>query len=330
MPANPDRHTRRQALAAGSALVLGAVAPSRAQAWPSKPVRLTVAYPPGGISDEISRALAEGLAARLGVPVLVDHRPGAGGSLAMEHLARSAPDGHALCFSAITPLTLSPLLGHQRFDPAAEIEPLISVMQTPILVVGTPALMGDTWEALVAQARLRPGAVRWASSGIGTTGHLVLEQVRRASGLDIAHIPYKGGGEQIQHALGGQFEVLSTNLAPAQVNLVQAGRLKALALGAPARLQVLPDVRTLAELGFPAANLGSVFGLFAPARTPAAILERLNAELNGVLGSAALRQKLATVNSVPTGGSRQAFTALIAREAEAQRNAHRDGRLKQS
>lgn len=124
--------------------------------------------------------------------------------------------------------------------------------------VGTPALMGDTWEALVAQARLRPGAVRWASSGIGTTGHLVLEQVRRASGLDIAHIPYKGGGEQIQHALGGQFEVLSTNLAPAQVNLVQAGRLKALALGAPARLQVLPDVRTLAELGFPAANLGSV------------------------------------------------------------------------
>jgi tripartite-type tricarboxylate transporter receptor subunit TctC len=204
---------------------------------------------------------------------------------------------------------------------------VINVMEVPVLVVGTPALKGDDWEDLLAQARARPGSVRWASSGVGTTGHLVMEQVRRATGLDIVHIPYKGGGEQIQHALGGQFEVLSTNLAPAQLGLVQAGHLKALALGAPTRMSMLPQVHTLAELGCPGANLGSVFGLFAPARTPGVILERLNTELNQILGTAAVRQRLASVNSAPTGGSRHAFAALISRQIETQRDAIRGGRL---
>lgn len=286
------------------------------------PLRIVVAYPPGGVSDAIARALAAELALRLGVPVQVENRPGAGGAIALRSLARAAADGRTLVFSAVTPLALDPQL---RARPAADgargglppliapVAPVAGVMLTPSLLVGTTAFRGRSFADLLAVARERPGSLRWATSGIATTGHLILEQVRAASGIVVTHVPYKGGGQQLSDALGGQFELLSTNVGALQLRYVRSGRFKALAVGAPQRVPQLPDVPTLAELGFPQANLASRFGLFAPGGTPPARLRRLNAAVDAALQRSAIRGALLEAGSLPMGGSAEAFADEIAR-----------------
>lgn len=290
--------------------------PSRERAWPTRPLRLILVYPPGGVSDAMARALAEPLARALGVPVLVEHRPGAGGSVGIEALARAEPDGHTLAFSAISPLTLQPLIAHGARDPLHAVLPVVSVMRTPVLVVGTPAFEGRRFEDVVTLARARPGALRWASSGVATTGHLVLVQVRVLGGVAITHIPYQGGGPQLNDALSGQFELLSTNVAAQQLRHIADGRLRALAVGAPVRLPALPQVPTLAELGFAPANRDSLFGIFVPARTPLRFVYRLNAEINRLLIEPTLRARLQEANNLPAGGGVEDFMSEIALERD--------------
>ncbi len=300
------------------ALALAALplAVSAQQSWPSRSLRIIVAYPTGGLSDGVARALADKLTVQLGVPVVVENRAGAGGGVGMEAIAKSAPDGYTIGFSAISPLALNPHLGRMNYDPVKDIAPVASVMYTPVLVVGTPAFEGKSFADLLAAAKARPGGMRWGTSGQATIGHLVLEQVKATAGVDITHIPYKGGGQQLNDALSGQFEILSTNVAAAQVQYVKSGRFKALAVGAPARLDALPDVPTLAELGFAQANLVSLFGIFAPARMPDAVLARLNAEINKALALPDIRQRLLASDNVPTGGSSAEFAKQIAAESE--------------
>jgi tripartite-type tricarboxylate transporter receptor subunit TctC len=271
--------------------------------WPNRPVRLIVVYPPGGVSDGMARVLAEPLSQALGVPVLIENRAGAGGSIGMDALARATPDGATLAFSAISPITLHPLIARVPYDPLRAFAPVASVMRTPVLVVGTPAFAGRGFGELIALARSQPGAVRWATSGVATIGHMVLAQVRMQSRTDITHIPYQGGGPQLNDALSGQFEVLSTNVAAQQLQYIEGGRFQALAVGAPARVEALPMVPTLAELGFEKANRDSLFGIFAPARTPAAAVQRLNAEINRVLRSDTVRARLRGAYNLPAGGS---------------------------
>ena len=283
--------------------------------WPRKPVRIIVAYPPGGVSDVVARELAELLAARLGVPVLVENRAGASGTLAMERVAVSPADGHVLGFAAATAVAL--MTASRRREPGLlPVTPVAGVMRTPVLVAGTPALRARTFAEMLSLARMRSGAIRWATTGVGTTGHNVLERVRRASGAHLVHIPYKGGGQQITDALGGHFEVLSTNVAPQQLEAIQRGRLTALAVGAPARLAVLPDVPTLAQLGFPDANLDSLFGLFAPPGTPADVVQHLNREVAAALRDPGLRGALLAANNTPFAGSAADFLRQVQREGE--------------
>ena len=288
---------------------------ARAQAWPAKPIKITVAYPPGGVADAMARLLADKLAPVLGQSVLVDNKAGASGSIGMDAVAKAAPDGYSFGFSAISPLVLNPHLGKSPFDAANDIAPVASVIASPVLLLGTSALAAKDFKELVAAAKARPGALRWATSGPASLGHIVLEQVKAGTGVDITHIPYKGGGQQINDALGGQFEVLSVNAGPAIMGHLKAGKLKALAVGSPARLEQLPQVPTLAELGLPAANLASVFGLFAPAGTPAAAIERLNAEVNKLLKDKDVLQKIDAADNVPTGGSAADFAKFIAGES---------------
>lgn len=288
---------------------------ARAQAWPAKPIKITVAYPPGGVADAMARLLADKLAPVLGQSVLVDNKAGASGSIGMDAVAKAAPDGYSFGFSAISPLVLNPHLGKSPFDAANDIAPVASVIASPVLLLGTSALAAKDFKELVAAAKARPGALRWATSGPASLGHIVLEQVKAGTGVDITHIPYKGGGQQINDALGGQFEVLSVNSGPAIMGHLKAGKLKALAVGSPARLEQLPQVPTLAELGLPAANLASVFGLFAPAGTPAAAIERLNAEVNKLLKDKDVLQKIDAADNVPTGGSAADFAKFIAGES---------------
>lgn len=279
-----------------------------------KTIRLVVAYPSGGVSDVVARALADKLAAQLGSTLVVENKAGASGTIGMDAVAKAAPDGATLGFSAISPLVLNPHLGRSPFDPLKDIAPVASVMYSPVLLLATPATGMRDLRSLLDDARARPGALRWATSGQASLGHIVLEQLRAAAQVDITHIPYKGGGQQLNDALGGQFEVLSTNAGPTVSAQIQAGRLRPLAVGAPARLDTLPKVATLAELGYPAANLSSQFGVFAPAGTPAILIEKYNVEINKALASPDLRAKLLATDNVPTGGRADTFADEIASE----------------
>lgn len=312
---------RRGVVIAGVAATLGAARVARAQdePWPSRPLRLVVVYPAGGVSDLVARAVAAPLGALLGQPVVIEHRPGAGGAVGMAALARAVPDGHTLAFSAITPLTLHPRVARVPYDPQADFMPIAGVMRTPVLVAGTPALAGRDFAAVLRGARARPGALRWASSGVATTGHLVLAQVRRLADVDITHVPYQGGGRQLNDALAGQFEVLSTNVAPVQLQYIAARRLWPLAVGAEARLDALPRVPTLAELGFAEANLDSLFGIFAPGRTPLDVAQRLNRAVGEVLAGTALRRILHDAYNEPADGSMADFAREIAQDDERNR-----------
>lgn len=311
-----QRRTALLSAGLGSMIGLSVSAQTARPEWPKKPLHIIVVYPAGGISDQICRAMADRLSALLGVAVLVENRAGAGGSVGMDALAKAAPDGYTLAFSAISPLTLLPQLTPLSYDPAKDIAPIIGVMHTPTLLIGTPSFKGQHFKDIATFAHSNPGGLRWATSGFGTTGHMVLEQVRLATGAKIVHIPYKGGGQQLNDALSGHFELLSTNVGTAQLQYIQNNKFKPLAVGAPARLNNLPQVATFAELGYPKANLTSVFGVFAPARTPRSIIQRLNAELNKVLASPDFRLQLLNIDNLPLGGTAEKLSELISKETK--------------
>jgi len=309
--------SRRRLLALPLMALCAAALPSLslAQTWPARPIRIVVAYPPGGISDNIARALAEKLAQQLGTSVVIENRAGAGGAIGMDVVAKAAPDGYTLGFSSVSPLALNPHLGKLPYDPVRDIAPVASVMYSPVVLLATSAFEGRDFKDMLAAAKAKPGSVRWSTSGQATVGHVVLEQVQHGAGISITHIPYKGGGQQLTDALGGQFEVISTNLSGAVMPHIKAGKLRPLAVGAPARVEALPQVPTFAELGLAPANLSSLFGVFAPGKTPEAVLARLNTEINLALQTPELRQRLLSADNVPTVGSAADFARQIAQES---------------
>lgn len=290
--------------------------PAGAQTFPTKPVRIIVVYPPGGTSDAVTRLIAEKLAPALGQQVLVENRGGAGGAIGMDAMAKSPPDGHTLAFAAISPLTLLPHVGKVPYDAQKDIAPLASVMYSPVYLLATPAFAGKDFADLVAQAKAKPGTLRAGTSGIATLGHLMVEQLRIA-GIDLVHVPYRGGGQVITDAAGGQFELFTANPSPGVNTMLQQGRFRILAVAAPRRLAALPAVPTLTELGYPDSNYTSVFGLFAPARTPEAVLKRLHGEINAVLALPDVAERLAKLDNVVAPASMEQFAQLVRREYEA-------------
>lgn len=311
--------SRRQVLAWGTAACGWVAGPAGAQTppWPVRPIKLVVAYPPGGLSDTVARWLAERLATRWNVPVLVDNKAGASGGLGVQAVAKSPPDGHTLVFSALSPVTLSPHLGKPLFDPLQDIAPVSGVMTSPVLLLATPATPVLDLKSLLAAAKAQPGALRWATSGTASLGHVMLEQLQVLTQAVFSHIPYKGGGQQITDALSGQFELLSVNSSPAVLQHIKDGKLRPLAVGSPARLESLPQVPTLAERGWAAANLSSQFGVFAPGGTPQVLLERLHADIQAVLSQAALRERLLAAECLPWKSTLAEFTRSVAQEFDA-------------
>lgn len=321
-PANTQRWSRRAMLLSG---LMGAslLIPKgwAAQKRPGAALKMLVAYPPGGVSDLVARALAKEMAEQRQVPVIVENRSGASGTLALDLLQRSPPDGQTLVFTAAAAVGLVRHAAARRSPTSAAaaplpVQPVAGVMRTPLLLVGTSALAPSAFGEMVEAARQHPGMLRWATTGEGTTGHTVLQRVSHIAGVRITHIPYKGGGQQLTDALGGHFELLSTNVAPSQLSALRDGRFKALAVGAPHRLPVLPEVPTLAELGYPSANLDSLFGLFAPAGTPSPVVARLHALIEQALRSPSLRQSLLDANNQPYEGSVQDFARQVEHETD--------------
>lgn len=291
--------------------------PAAAQVFPSRVIRLIVVYPPGGTSDAVARPLADKLSAQLGQQVIVENKGGAGGAIGMDAMAKSPADGYTLAVSAISPVTLLPHVGKVPYDPLKDIAPVASVMYAPVYVLGTAAFSGKDLNDAIAQARAKPGALRLATSGIATVGHLMLEQLKLAAGVDIVHVPYKGGGQVITDAAGGQFELFTANPSPGVNGLIAQGRLRVLAVGAPQRLAAFPNVPTMAELGYPDSNLTSRFGVFAPGKTPAAVVGRLNAEINMALAAPDITERMAKLDSVPLPASVERFAKAVRGEYEA-------------
>ena len=287
-----------------------------AQPFPSKPVRIIVVYPPGGTSDAVTRLLAEKLSASLGQQVLVENRGGAGGAIGMDAVAKSAPDGYTIAFSAISPLTLLPHVGKVPYDPLKDIAPLASVMYSPVYFLATPAFAGTSFADVVREAKAKPGALRVGTSGIATLGHVMVEQLRIA-GLDFTHVPYRGGGQVITDAAGGQFELFTTNPSPGANSLIQQGKLRVLAVAAPKRLPALPNIPTMTELGYPDSNYTSHFGFFAPAKTQEAVLKRLHDDINAVLALPEVAERLTKLDNVVAPATQEQFAQVVRREYEA-------------
>jgi tripartite-type tricarboxylate transporter receptor subunit TctC len=217
----------------------------------------------------------------------------------------------------VSPVTLNAHVTKLPYDPLGAVAPVASVMYSPVYVLATPAFGGKAFADVIAQSRAKPGSLRMATSGIASVGHLMVEQIRDKAKVDIVHVPYKGGGQVITDAVGGQFELFTTNPSSAVNPHVAKGTLRLLAVGAPKRLDTHPDVPTLAELGHPEANLTSTFGLFAPARTPQAVVQRVADETARLLAQPDIRQKLVDYDNVPAPMGPADFAALVRREYDA-------------
>jgi tripartite-type tricarboxylate transporter receptor subunit TctC len=301
--------TRRSLILAAPALALARGA--AAQAFPSRPIRIVVPFTPGGITDILARAMADLLGQRLGQPVVIDNRPGAGGNVGAEFVARSAPDGHTLM--AVGPSVMGvakALYPRLSYDPDADFTPVGMLgAQVNVLVTSPRALPDPSLAGLLAAARARPGELTYASNGIGSLTHLTAELFCAEAGIRMVHVPYRGSAQALSDLVGGQVHALFDAVATA-MPLVQAGNIRAVGIASKDRSPDLPDVPSLVEAGMPGMDAPTWFAVFAPAATPRPIVDRLRAEILAAHDGTAYREILRARNTQPlslTGGEMEAF-----------------------
>jgi tripartite-type tricarboxylate transporter receptor subunit TctC len=304
---------RKMGLALLAALVcvaapLGAVA----QAFPSKPIRIVVPFTPGGSNDVLARAIGEKLSAALGQPVVVDNKPGASGNIGSDTVAKAAPDGYTLLIAANNILSMNPaLFDKMPFDSVKDFEPVTLLGVVPVVLAVNPeAAKASSVKELIALAKAKPGAMRYASSGKGSPQHLSAELFKSMTGTDIVHIPYKGAAPAVTDLVGGhvqmQFGAINSLLPH-----IKSGRLRALGVASTERVPALPDVPTIAEAGVPGYESDIWIGIVAPAKTPASIVNLLNAEIKKALAAPDVRQKLAEQGIEPKTSTPAVFAKLI-------------------
>jgi len=287
-----------------------------AQGYPSKPVRLVVTSPPGGSQDFLARLLAQQLSPILKQQFIVDNRTGASGVIGLDHVAKSAPDGHTLLLGAGGPLTAVPAFNSRLpFDPVRDFAPITLLASGSFAVAVHPAVPVKTLKELIALAKAKPRGLNFGSSGTGAAPHLAAELFRSMAGVDMVHVPYKGVGPALTDLLGGQIDLMF-----ADVHLVQpharSGRLRALAVTSPARSSVMPELPTVGEAAIPGYAAGNWFGVLAPAGTPREIVQRLYGEIVKLLGGAELRERLFAQGMEPGGNTPEQFAAFIRNEID--------------
>ncbi|CAN7706152.1 tripartite tricarboxylate transporter substrate binding protein [Variovorax paradoxus] len=315
-----------RALAACMLLLLGAAAQAQAPAWPAKPVRLVVGFPPGGIVDTVARQLQPRLQAALGQTVIVDNRSGAGGTLAAAEVARAAPDGHTLLMVFDSYATYPLVYPKLSFDIAKDLQPVTQVASNPLVLVVNPKVQAKDFQRFVGLLKAQPGGLNYASVGPGSSNHLTAEYFKAVSGTFVTHIPYRGGGPAQQDLLGGQVEMmfLSAVLALPHVN---AGRLRALAQTGAQRAPAYAEVPTVAESGYPGFEVNSWVGLLAPAGTPRAVVDRLQAEVRKAVTEPAFQQRLREQGLTGIANTPEQFAAVLRTEQDKWTRLVRERRL---
>ena len=289
-------------------------APVWAQSYPTKPIRLVAPFPPGGVADVLARAIAPELQAALGQQVLVDNKPGAGGNIGAEIVAKAEPDGHTLMLASAGILTINEFLyAKTPFDPATAFAPITVVGDMPNIVVVHPRAGVGTLKELIDKARAQPGKLDFGSAGNGTTTHLAIVLLEQAAGIKLAHVPYKGAAPAVQDLVAGQIDGLVDN-PPLVLPHVRSGALRALAWAAPQRMAILPDVPTAAEAGLPGFEASSWFALVAPAGTSPEIVARLNAEAAKILKDPKMVEQFAQRGIRLVGNPAAEFAAFIPKE----------------
>jgi len=287
-----------------------------AQAWPNKPVQLITPFPPGGGGDILMRTLAIKLQERLGKPFIVDNRPGAGGLIGTQYGAKAAPDGYSVTLGITSTYSINPTFYKTLpYDPLKDFQPVALLAEGPHVMVINPDTPARNFKEYVEYVRSQKGKLSYASYGNGSTSQLITEMLNNQHGMDLVHVPYKGMAAALTDVVANRVSMLLATSAPA-VPLVQAGKLRAVAIFGNRRIDTLPDVPTIAELGYKDSALQIWYGLFAPAGTPRAIVDRFNAELRGVLALKDVQESFDKAGLYANPMSVDEFTAYVHSEAE--------------
>ena len=287
-----------------------------AQTYPSKAISLVNGFPPGGATDIALRQIAAKLAERLAQPVVIDNRAGAAGTIAGSAVARAAPDGYTLLFGVAANLAMAPAtMKNPPYDPATAFSPIIEVARGPYIWMVKPSVPAKNLKEFIAWAKANPGKVNYGSPGQGSVHHLAGELFKRAAGLDMVHVPYKGGTTAYTALLGGEIDAMFDAM-PSPLPPIAAGKIRALGVTGEKRLQVLPDVPTFAEQGVGGVDVHFWWGFVGPAGLPKEIVAKLNAEIGRVLADAELKSTLAKWNIEATPGTPEAFGAYVAQESK--------------
>ncbi|MDO8280343.1 MAG: tripartite tricarboxylate transporter substrate binding protein [Burkholderiaceae bacterium] len=291
-----------------------AISPVAAQSWPARPIRFVVPFAPGGTSEIVARAVSAELTKQLGQSVFVENKPGGAGTVAMSEVAKAAPDGHTIILGHVGTLAVNPyMLKNQPYDVGRDFMPVTLLAKVPNVFVVHADVPARNFREFVAYVRANPGKLNYGSAGNASAGHLAMEYLKLVTGMYITHIPYRGTGPQLSDLLAGRTQASSAGL-PALSAHIKSGKLRAIAVGTQQRISQLPDVPTVAEMGFKDFETSQWYGILAPAGTPADIVRRLQEESLRALRSSAVTERFANDNAVGGGGPSSEFAAFIARE----------------
>lgn len=297
-------------------------------AFPTKPIRLIVPFPPGGTTDIVGRMFADKLSKELGQTVVVENRGGAGGSIGSAFVASSAPDGYTLGIATVSTHGINPAIyPNLPFDAEKDFTPVSNLAAVPNIMTINPKVAAKNIAEFVALAKSEPGKLTYASAGNGSVSHMMGELFKMASGTNLMHVPYRGVGPALNDALAGQVDVLYDNL-PSTLPHVQSGRLIAMAVAAPQRVSTLPNVPTFAEAGLPAVNDASWFGLVGPAKLPAPVLAKLNAAVQKVSQEQDVKTRLEAMGASPAANTSAEFGAQIAAEIAKNKRVAKEANVK--
>ena len=299
-------------LAAGVLSLLGTT-PALAQAWPEKTITIVVPTAAGGANDAMARIIAQGLSTRLGKSVIVENKAGANGAIAAEFVARAPADGYTIMFGYIATHGINPALQKLKYDPVADFEPIGMVAASPTLLVANNAVAAKSAKELVQLLKGKPGTFSYATAGNGTAPHIAGELFKLSAGLDVVSIPYKGSAPAVLDTIAGTTQYMFPSLFTAFPH-VKNGKLKALGIAGDKRSAVLPDVPTLAEQGIANVNMSQWYAMFAPAKTPKAVVERLNREMNAVLNDKANAKRIEDQGAEVETGTPEQLKALVQKE----------------